>query len=247
MKNIFTVAALSTGLLISASAMAGVEFTATESESYSMGTNNVADMNFNGFDSSLGTLNSVHFTWTVDATLEAQITNIGSDPATVGDPVLVSAASLITIAGAGIASDLTGQFELETDSVTATVPGNFVTTTVASAADSASGLTCLNNDDSCNPDVANSDLSGYIGGVNLFTISASSVSVIQGSISNPTFGGTDGVVSGVLTIQYDYTVDATPTPTPTPTPPPVGVSEPATLSLMGLMLAGLGFVRRKQA
>lgn len=233
--KILAIAVVAAALLSPISAVAGAVITGTQVQSFNFTLlDDSTTLSFNGFDSSLGILNSVHFQWTMDKTLNNNIININSVPKTIGSPVPVSATSTTTFTGSGIAFLLTDVNTLTTPGFTGSVPGNFSITTVGTAsAPNLSGGVCLSNDNSCG--VGNTDLSGYIGGLNLFNIFISNAGTQGGSVPSGVFSGNDGSAAGTVSIYYDYT-----------TRPSTNIPEPAGLSLASLGLVGFAAFRKKK-
>ena len=239
-NKILAVAVVAAALLSPISAISGPVNTGTQAQTFSF---NLLDANttfsFNGFNSTLGALNSVHFEWTMNKTLNNNIINITTSPQTIGNPTPVTATSTTTFTGSGVALLLTDVNTLTTIGFTGLVPGNFAITTVGTAsAPNLSGGVCLSNDNSCG--AGNTDLSGYIGGLNLFNIAISNTGTQGGSVPSNVFSGNTGTAAGTVSIFYDYNTGAFTNHGLTPVP------EPAGLGLMSFGLFGLAAFRKKK-
>lgn len=231
-KVLSIVAMAMTALLSSAPASAGLITTPAQTKNFSFGslTGSPITLSFDGFNASLGTLNSVHLAWTISNTLNNALINTNSTPSSVGTPVPVAATSTTTLTGTGIATLLSGTNNLTTPGFVGSVPGNNAVTTVGTASQSGvPGSTCISNDASCG--AGNTDLSAYNGGINLFNISVSNFGNQGGSVPAGVFSGNNGTANGAVSIFYDYTAASVP--------------NPGTLALLGLGLLGMSGVRRK--
>lgn len=222
---------VTTGLFAPLSATAGLLTTPAQIQAFSFATPNNTTLSFNGFDGILGTLNSVHFVWTLDQTLSNTVININPGPSLVGNPVPLTATATTTFTGTGVGALLTDTTTLSTPGFAGFVPGGvpFAITTIGTA--SALGLTggvCLSNDASCG--AGNTNLGAYIGGLNLFNIDVASISNQGGSVPPGVFTSNNGTASGSLSITYDYTAP---------------VPAPATTALLCIGLVGMMSLRRK--
>lgn len=205
---------MATGLLSSMSAMAGPILTGVQIQTFSFNTlNGATALNFNGFNSNLGTLNSVHLTWSLSETIGATIINLSSTPKSA----TLNATTTTTVTGTGISALLTSNHSLNTSLFNGTVAGGqesfyipgygFVTVpseTPISVQTSHSGAACLSNDNSCGSGSTN--LSGFIGGANLFSIAVAN-SVSLSNLSSPLAITNNTVLaSGNVSLVYDYTL-----------------------------------------
>lgn len=231
------------GLISFMPALAG-PITVTQSQDFNLGAlDDSTSFSFNGFDSSLGILNSVHLKWTMDQTLDNYVINTTASDKSVGTPNKLTATSTTTFSGSGAAILLTDVNTLTTPEFAGIVPkrqgggGTFSYTTVSTASKANFGGKCLSNDNSCGD--GNTSLDGYIGGLNLFNIALSYTGNQTGSVPSGLAAGYEGYASGTVSLTYDYSI---PLPATGPTPTP----EPASFSLLGLGLAGfVAFCRRK--
>lgn len=225
----FLSALIAASFFTSLSATAGLLTTPAQIQLFSFSTPNTTTLSFNGFNSALGTLNSVHFVWTLDQTLNNTVINTNPGPSSVGNPVPLTATATTTFTGTGAAVLLTGTNTLTTPGFTGTVPGAMAVTTVGTA--SVLGMTggvCLSNDASCG--AGNTNLAAYIGGLNLFNIDIAGVGNQGGTVPAGVFSGNNSNASGSVSIAYDYTAK---------------VPLPATSALMLIGLVGMAGLRRK--
>lgn len=228
-KALAITAIVATGLFSSLSATAGALTTATQIQNFSFSTPNNATFSFNGFDSALGTLNSVHFIWTLDQTLNDTVLNTNAGSSFVGNPVHLTATATTTFSGTGIASLINDTTTLTTAGFIGSVPGGFAVTTVGTV--SAVGLTgavCLSNDASCG--LGNTNLSAYVGGLNLVNIDLASSGTQGGTVPAGVYSGNNSNATGSLGIFYDYSAP---------------IPEPASTALFYIGLLGMLSLRRK--
>lgn len=240
-KNKFLLASvMATGLLSSMSAMAGPILTGAQIQTFSFNTlSSSTSLNFNGFNSNLGTLNSVHLTWVLNETIGATIVNLESTPQTIA----LNATTTTTVTGTGISALLTSNHSINTSLFNGTIVGGTVYTipdvgnvtvsskTPVSVNASHSGAVCLSNDGSCGSGSTN--LNGFIGGANLFSVAVAN-SIGLSSLSYPLALTNNTVAAnGNVSLIYDYTLPVVPVP------------EPVSFSLMGLGLIYLSAFRKK--
>ena len=178
---------------------------------------------FNGFDATLGTLVGVNLTLSLSGTLNDDVNNTKPTAMAVGTPTPLTATATTTVTGAAGLS--TGN-SITTPGFTGSVnPGNTTvgTQTITSLLSSAS----LSSPPS--------DLSSYIGGTNAVSIAVLENGFQGGSVGSGVFTGNDGTADvTAVTIDYAYT------------PPVVNTPEPASMSLMGVGMIGLGILRRRR-
>ncbi|MCF7970721.1 MAG: choice-of-anchor E domain-containing protein [Methylococcaceae bacterium] len=252
MKKLLIAATLGAGFVMSGVASAGPLLTTPETLTFNFNTlNDNTSLSFAGFNASLGTLNSVHFTWLMNKTLNNVVLNNTLTTQSVGSPTPLTATSTTTFTGTGAGINLSSIDTLTTPGFVGTLVAGtdfgFVfpgligpsSTLVGSATVAElTGGSCLSNDASCG--VGSSDLSAYIGGASLFNIGITNTGSQGGSVPDGVFTGNTGTASGSVTIQYDYTA-ATSVSVPVP--------EPTSMALMGLGSLLLGFQtsrKRKQ-
>ncbi|BCG65413.1 MAG: hypothetical protein methR_P3246 [Methyloprofundus sp.] len=255
MKKIITKTALVTCLALPCITIAApitIESTTTQTQDFTFSTLSESTiLTFDGFDSTLGTLNGVHFEWTTDKTLISQVLNLGGTTQSIGTPTPVTATSTTNFAGQGIAVDLSDSNDLTTPGYVGSIaPSSFTIVngtiiptpfTIGSVSESSSGSICLSNhaDVSCGSGL--DDLQAYVTNALLsFDMSVSNTSSIFGSV-NGIFITNNGTVDGSVSIYYDYSATTPQSGN--------GVPEPATTSLMGLGLSLLtmqGLIRRRR-
>lgn len=241
-KKLLALAVIATGFLSPLSAMAGAVLTGEQVQTFNFSNLNQSTLfSFAGFNSTLGTLNSVHFEWLMDKTLSTTVLNFNLTPLHLTN---VTATSTTTFTGSGIASLLTDSNALTTMPFTGnvaaatsiTIPGfgtftNPTSMVIGSAtANNLQGGVCLSNDGSCG--AGNTNLNSYIGGANLFNIAISNLETH--TVPSGVFSTNTGATNGNIKLFYDYTK-------------PANVPEPVTISLMGLGLAYLTVSRKKRA
>ncbi len=218
---------MTAGLAMTAPASAATLLTPWQDHAFGKNSlNQSQNILVDGFDSSLGTLTSVHLQYTISESLfnTASVDPQGSGDqevgASLGNPL--TATATVTAAGPG---GLTATNTLTTPGFSGFIVDNIGTQTV--------GTTSITNF-LVGPTVLTSGLGGYIGGTSSVTITVSSNGTQGGSVTDFVLTGNKGSYTGTLSIRYDYFV-------------PDQVPEPASLSLIGIGLAGAAVARRRKA
>lgn len=182
-------------LLGSAPASATIITSPWQSATFNFTTVNAsANLTFNGFDPSLGTLLGVVIKFTLNETLTDKVYNFG-DPALIGAPFAVSATSTITASGP---LGLHSVNQLTTTPFSGTVQSGPAVIGTATATALDVGPSTLNG----NPNT----LGAYIGGTNNVTINVTGYGTQNGSLSPDVFSGYSGSANGIVYLQYIYAI-----------------------------------------
>jgi hypothetical protein len=207
----------------------GAIFTGPQVQSFSLNDlNSSANLNFNGFDSSLGTLTGVQVTLTINETLTSQVFNSTGVTQAIGNPTGLSATATTTTTGPAGLSLIT---TLTTGSFTGNVSPGLTNLNTASLTNQISQM-LLNSPPT--------DLSSYIGRANSVAITVGSQGTQGGSVPSGVFSGNTGTANGTVAIAYSYISQIE---------PPV-VPEPASMAIWSLGALGCaiaGYRRRKLA
>lgn len=208
-------------LLGPAPASATVLTTDWQSASFNFSSVNAsANLAFDGFNSSLGSLIGVVIKFTLNEVLNDRAFNFSDSPAQVGAPNPVSATSTITASGP---LGLTSVNQLTTPGYTGAVASGLTTIGSASLTNFLVGPVQLNG----NP----VSLANYIGGTNSVTIAMTGTGTQNGSLSPDVMTGYLGTASGIVYLQYIY-----------------AIPEPAAIAVfaLGLLLLSVAMWRRRQ-
>ncbi len=219
-KSLIAAGIMAVGLIAAAPASAGALLTPTQTKTFAF--NNLDQMfsvTFDGFDSTLGMLMSVHWSFDGLATLNNAVVNLDGVQM-VGDPVPLSAIWDITVSSP---VGLSASASLQTPGFTGNVPAGGPTTVGTVADEPISGMAWIENSDPVT-------LAAYIGGTNSVSIDFHGEGTQGGSVPATIFSGNNGFASGTVSIYYDYNL----------------VPEPLSLGLFGLGLAGLAATRRRK-
>ena len=180
-----------------------------------------ANLLFNGFDATLGTLVGINLTLSVSGTLNNDVDNTKPTALLVGTPTPLTATATTAV---------TGSSGLSTSNII-TTPG--FTGSVNPGSTTVGTQTITNLVSSASLSSPPSDLSPYIGGTNSVTIAVLEDGTQGGSVGNGVFTGNDGTADVTVTMDYAYT------------PAVVNTPEPASMSLVGVGMIGLGILRRR--
>jgi len=212
---------------LAGAAYAGPFVTATQTQSFHFGTlSGLTLLSFDGFDSNLGTLESVHISLSADITVNdtAAVVPNGSGNQSVGVPTPLTASSFSQLVGPGSLFVSTGV--VTTPGFVGTVIDDNVVHVVGTVTSTVNGSTVLNSPPT--------DLSAYIGGTGSVALVLTQFGTQGGSVSDFVLTGNTGTADVLVSLFYDYSTTTTNMP------------EPTTLVILGLGLAGLGIARRRR-
>ncbi|MFL5251844.1 MAG: choice-of-anchor E domain-containing protein [Rhodopila sp.] len=212
------------GAVVMTASLAYAGTTSPQTASYSNNTNwgvpTLVELNFAGFDGSLGTLTGVTVSVLEEVSGTVQNTNTGNDASGI-DSWLVNTWTVYLPSALNSVSHLTGTSASadQYDDLDPGATGDVVTVTGSSNGSAASA--------------ASNDLTAY---KSAFTVTAKDLGGVTVSADNGN-GQSAYTDTGTITVSVTYTYDA---------PPPPPVPEPATLAILGGGLFGLGLVRRRR-
>jgi hypothetical protein len=221
---------LTVGLLgFAARASATPSYTPVQTASYTFGgaSNSYSmtgstSLTFNGFDSTLGNLVGVDLELSLTGTLNNTAAVIsGTSNATVGSPTPLSAFATTTVLGY---SSLTSSI---------TTPG-FAGTVIFGSLNTVGTTTVTGQTTSSTLTGTPTTLSAYIGGADALTVYVLENGNQGGSVPGNVLSGNNGTVDVSLSVDYAYTNPSSSTP------------EPASMSVLGLAMVGMGVVRRRR-
>jgi hypothetical protein len=231
--NKFLIAAIvAAGVMSPIPTMATPVYTQAQTFSFSTSVPLNNTLNFNGFNSSLGTLNSVRFVWQMAESLSNSVFSINGTSVSVGNSI--HATSTTTFTGTGFASLLASSDTLTTASFTGSVNPGF--STVGSViVGTASGGGCISNNGSCTANTINNNisLSNY---TNAFGITVSNTGQAVSPTTPGVFATYTAIANGTVSLFYDYSLI---------TAPSASVPEPTSLILIGVGLAYITTIRKK--
>jgi len=206
-------------LLWAAPVSASVLTTPWQSQSYNFATfNQSANLSFNGFNSSLGSLIGVIIEFTLTESLKDQLYNFNDAPVAVGTPVSDSATVTVSVTGPHGLSNVN---VLSTSSFHGIAPVGLSTAGSASLTNFLVGPEKLSG----NP----ISLASYIGGTDIVAINVSDFGTQSGSLAPNVLTSYSGSANGIVSLQYEYE-----------TP------EPAAIALFALGLLILSQWRRRK-
>ncbi len=205
----------------SMTASAGPFFTAIQTQTFSFTQfSGSTTLNFDGFNASLGALESVHMALSAVVSLTNSAANLTGVPvASVGIPTLLSATGTLTVTGP---AGLSGSASMSTPGYSGPLAVGLQN--VGTNSGTISGSNVLNSPPT--------NITSYIGGVNAVALTLGASQSLFGSVGSGILLGNDGTANVTVTLQYDYSVADAP--------------EPATMLVLGSGILGLSVIRRRR-
>jgi hypothetical protein len=183
-------------------------------------------LTFTGFNTSLGTLVSVELSFSTSVSITDQVNNTTGTSQNVGSPTSETATATVTANAGSGATQLSANATLTTPGFSGSVAAGINNVGTASDSDLLSNVASLTS--------PSTDLTPYIGGTNLITVTVDASGTQGGSVPEFVYTGNAGTADATVTLEYDYT-QASPVP------------EPSSVALLVSGILGFGLIRRRRA